>query len=395
MPPEATREQVGQGIGALGSVARDFATFFPRAAQGLTEEAMTNVPGQDPQYLTSTIQQAADVGRSIPFTAAGAESALTGLARQAAVEPGFEAGMYKLVPSGPHYPGYGGGRGTQSYTLLGHEDEEIMDVPNVRYNPKSKMIKSDLYSSRPYKQMDYKNQALLKNRGAWSLTDEDKLGLNRALLREFPEAETIMGHRVSGARRGEEQEIPLRYWVNPQDVIRETEALPRFPEMERELSELAMESIANKGASIMPPGTPDPFTSPPVGNPAWTGPPDPFAHNQPPAMPTSPRSRAGLPRTRSWEQRWSNPEMSQIRQDEHGYSVLNREGIIMAQGASRNEAIANAERLGAQRPPINTRAHERMFGIQRQPEPPEPPDPTELARNLDALVQSLNRNQPP
>jgi hypothetical protein len=352
---------------------------FPRAAQGFTEEAMTNVPGQDPQYLTSTIQKSADVARTMPFTAAGAESALTGLARQAAVEPGFEAGMYKIVPSGPHYPGYMGGPGTQSYKLLGHEDEEIMDVPNVRYNPKTKMIKADMYSARPYKQMDYKNQALLKNRGAWSLSAEDKFGLNRALLREFPEAETIMGHRVSGARRGEEQEIPLRRWVDPQDVIRETEALPRFPEMERELSELAMESIANQGMSIHPP-------EPPVGNPAWQGPPDPFAHNRPPAMPASPRSRAGLPRTRSWEQRWSNPEMSRIEQGPHGYTVYNREGIIMAQGASRNEAIANAERLGAQRPPTNTLAHERMFGT--------PPDPTELARHLDTLVQSLNRNTP-
>jgi len=387
MPPEATREQVGQTLGAFTHAGWDAATAVPRAAYDLTNEAMTNVPGQDPRYLTSTANKSAHLASIMPSMGGAWEVGLSGLAQQAAERGGTDIGMYKLVPSEPYVEGIRGRPGSQSYNLLGHEDEVIAQLPSMKYDPKTKEIKTDMYSGRPYQQMNYQNQALLNNPGAWSLSAEDKIGMAQALAREYPEAVGIWGHRVSGARRGQNQLIPFTHWLNREAMKREEEAMPRLPEMEKSLFDLAMESIRQP----KPPFPPEP----PIDNPAWTGMGDPFApfaHNRPPALdPTAAaRQRAGFdvpPRYRTREElplpasnmrisseRWFSPEMSRIEPGPHGYSVYNREGQIMAQGVSRNEAIANAERMGAIRPPVNTREHERMFGMSGNP--PEPPGAT-------------------
>jgi len=283
-------------------------------------------------------------------------------------------GMYKLVPSQEWFPGSRYTKPSQSYYLKGHEDEIVTEFPNMSYDPQTKTVKTDMYGQRNYQKMDPSNMALLKNPGAWSLSMEDKIGAGRAIAREFPEAEGVWGTRSSGAKAGQNELIRHRHWIADEDLQRELDAVPRFPELEKDLFDLAMENIRQREAQAKLPLP----AEPPVGNPAWTGPRDPFSHNRPPAMePTlAAMQRAGfLPparyRSQAMAGRWANPEMSRIEQGPHGYSVYNSEGEIMAQGVSRNEAIANAERMGAQRPPINTRAHERMFGMSHH-SPPGP-----------------------
>lgn len=375
-PPDEAQERVGRGIRTAGGMAWKAATAFPRAAKRFTEEALTNVPGQDPRYLSSTIGKAADVGLTMPFTAAGAETALGSIA-QRVIPRGTDIGMYKLVPTAEWEPPWREGLpGRQNYKLLGHEDEPVMDLPNVKYDPKTKHIKLDAYSSRPYRWNT--NEATNLNRGAWSLLPEDKIGINRALLREFPEAETAEGGRVSGVRSRfppgdprRNQPLPLRYWVNPEDAFREAEELPKFPELEKSLFEAAMENIRNR-----PPPPAD------AGREWMRG------LAPPPPIPA--RQRAGLlPRNDV-----VNQEMSSVRQEPSGmYSVIGPNGAIMAQGMSTSEAIANAELLGFIRPPINTRAHERVFGIGRTA--PPPPDPQTAPLTPERLRNTLQHLETP
>jgi len=347
MPPEATREQVGQTLGAFGNVGYDLATAFPRGAANLTQEAMTNVPGQDPRYLTSTIGQAAQVASTMPSMGGVGEIGLSGLARQ---QSGTDIGAFKMIPrmmpdiyyTDPLLKPY------RSYDIIGHQDEPIAQATNVKLGPEGN-LKLDLWGNES-RQSPYPpgHPAREANRLSHAFTGEEIAQMAAAALREYPTAKTAEGLRISGSRSKQgpaSRGKPMQRGVPLQRLARRagpsSEPGPwesSFPESEfnKDLLSLALESINQKQAQA---NLPLPASSPAL---------DPTA---------AARQRAGL-------SFWANPEMSRIEQHRPGlYTVYNADGLIMAQGASRNEAIANAERLGAIRPPVNTIAHERMFGM--------------------------------
>jgi hypothetical protein len=155
-------------------------------------------------------------------------------------------GMLKAVPTA----------GQQwSYDILGHNDERLgWIIPH--YNPAKKQVYIGYYGSYGDPNLPAGSRALALNKRPWSFGNtpmealKNQLDMLQLAKDEFPEAETVIGGRVSGATRGK----PSRPKPLPEQTTYEkTPKTPEFLELERELGRLARESIAEHGRS--PPGS--------------------------------------------------------------------------------------------------------------------------------------------
>jgi hypothetical protein len=314
MPPASQQipeiaSRTAQGIGQV-------AGGLPRAAKHLTEGALGNVPGQDPQYLGETVRQAADVGMLLPWNAAAAErgmvEALNGyLANPEADIAGTDIGIFKLGKSRTR------GSSADSFEIFDHDDKRVGDL-RARYNPDTKQVYIGWLGAYGKSPLDMESAAARLNEGAHAFSRSDVKALGQAIKDKWPDATSATGFRVSGVhsqQRGMEvQTLPL-----PRQTTSARSGEPPPPEL--------------VSGDVLPP---EPPRSPP--------------------------------------RRWSNPEIDRVVQEGGGWRALNRQGFTLGEGVSRESAMARALNEGAQVPPPNTLAHQRLYGM-----PPRAPldDPLE------------------
>jgi hypothetical protein len=142
-----------------------------------------------------------------------------------------------------------------SFDILGHNDERLgWIIPH--YNPAKKQVYVGYYGSYGDPNLPAGSRALALNRKPWTFgkTPMEALSNQLDMLQlakdEFPEAETVLGGRVSGAAQGK----PSRPKPLPEQTTYEkTPKTPEFLELERELGRIARENIAEHGRS--PPGS--------------------------------------------------------------------------------------------------------------------------------------------
>jgi hypothetical protein len=148
-----------------------------------------------------------------------------------------EFGMYKLVPFSRMAPG----SRSNYYHLLNHKDEIVAELRGVFMDKNNHIHVGHILSRKPSSQEP--GLATSLNWRTWSLSNEDKVGLGHALLREFPESQTIGDFRATGARSRypmndprRTQTIPYRHFLDEKAVKSEAENLPHFPEMESDIA---------------------------------------------------------------------------------------------------------------------------------------------------------------
>jgi hypothetical protein len=145
---------------------------------------------------------------------------------------------------------------------LNHNDEKIAELDDLKLQDNGQVKVGFLRGPIPLgirrQQRSSDNPAVELNWGAHGLTNEEKFGLGYAIAREFPSAMNVGGLRISGLHATQVnpyQSIPLSP-TRKSRALAEAEALPHFPEMERELGEAAQENIAERAKNVTPPARP-------------------------------------------------------------------------------------------------------------------------------------------
>jgi hypothetical protein len=312
MPPEATQEQVGKTFSALGQTGRDIAMGLPRAAKTLTESAMTNVPGQDPRYLTETVQQAADVARQIPMASAAGGMAMRGAEEAAG---GIDVGMFKAYPKPKtkYAP--------KSYEIYGHEadraagDEPLGEV-QLTYNPETKKVAIGWLGTGEDTALPATSRAAQLNEGAYTFGSNPMEAASniRALQQlakdEFPEATHYSFVRSSGTMQRMGTQV-RRFPPGMTTTYEQMKGTPEYrtpehQEMESELGRMGRESIRQ------------------------------FREID------EPRRIAKATR------RWGSPDIAHVRENPPGrWAAFSAAGKYMADGETPNQAIRAAVAEGA------------------------------------------------